>query len=153
MVESNFIIRQPKNGYFKSNLMLCHCSKLKVVHQNQQYVCVHMGTAVFVSRCWPWPLLNHGVRRLNIQHVSPLLPYLPILRLLTSPTEPHFYSTLLWCNIFVLYLLASMLYFVQSKTLFEQNETYATFSLSPTRTIPAPSDYAVFKILFKSNPL
>ena len=44
-----------------------------------------------------------------------------------------------------------MLYYVQSKTLSEQNKTYAYISLSPTLTIPEPLDDAVFKFPFKSN--
>ena len=41
-----------------------------------------------------------------------------------------------------------MLYDIQSKTLFEYNEKYAPISLSPTRTIPAPSENVVFKFIF-----
>ena len=88
-VLKGFIIIYPKKWYLKSDLMVCHCSKIKVVHQNSQYLCVHMGTAAFVTRFWPWPLLHHGVRRLQLQHVSPLLPYLPIFHFLPSLTEPH----------------------------------------------------------------
>ena len=139
---------------FKSNLMICRCSKIKVIHKNKWYLCVNMGTEVFGTRFWMWPLLNHEVRRLQTQNVSPLLPYLHIFPLLTAPTTPHFYSNLLQCNITVLYLLSSMLYYVQSKTLFEENETYAPISFSPTRTMPEPSDDAVFSIQIKpSSPI
>ena len=135
--------------------MLCRYSKLKVIHQNQYYFCVHIGTAVFGTMFWPWTLLNLGVSRLQIHRVSPLLPYLPIFHFFTYTTAPHFYSSLLRCKITVVYFIASVLYYVQSKTLFDQNETHAPISLSPTGTIPEPSDDAVFyylnQILFASK--
>ena len=113
-----------------------------------------MGTVLFLTRCWTWTLVHHWVRRFQIQNVSPVLPYLPNSHLLTSPTVLHFYSSLPWCDITLLCLLASMLYDVQCKTLFEYNETYAPISLSQTRNIPAPSDNVFsFFFLFKSNPL
>ena len=135
-----FIIRYPKKWYFKSDLILFRCSKLKVLHQNQQNLWVHMGTAVFVTRCYPWPLLRHGVRILHLHNVFSILPYLPNFHFLPSPTEPHFYSILLWCKFTVLYLLAYMLYYVLSKTLFKQNKTYSPISFSPTQTMPDHSD-------------
>ena len=78
-----------------------------------------MGNSVFGIKCWSWNLLHHGVRILHIQHVSPLLPYLPILHLIPSPTVPYFKSSLIQCKLTVLYLLDYTLHCVQSKTLFE----------------------------------
>ena len=46
-----------------------------------------------------------------------------------------------------------MLYYVQSKSLFEYKETYAPIYLSPTQNMLAPSDDAVLKFLFESDPL
>ena len=103
-----------------------------------------MDTAVFGTRFWLWSLIQHEVNILQLNRVSSLIPYLPIFHFLTSPTVPHFYSSLLQCKLTVLYLLASMLYYFQAKTLFDHNETYAHISLSPTRTILAPSDDAFF---------
>ena len=112
-----------------------------------------MGTAVFVTRWWTWPLFHNGIRRLQIQNVSPLPPYQPNFHLLTSPTDPHFYYILIWCNLTVLYLLAFMLYYVQYKTLFELNDTYAPIYLPPTQTMPAPSEMQFLSFIFKSKPL
>ena len=112
-----------------------------------------MSTAVFGTRCFPWNLIHRGLRRLQIQNISPILPYLTIFHLLTYPTMPHLYSILLLCNNTVLYLLACMLQYVQSKTLFGQNNMYAPIFLSPTLTMPAPSDDAVLNFIFKSNHL
>ena len=74
-----------------------------------------MGTAIFGTRCWTWNLLHHGLRILQIHNFSPLILYLPIFHFLSSPTAPHFYSSLFRCKLTVLYLLASMLYYFQYK--------------------------------------
>ena len=78
-----------------------------------------MGTVVFRNRFWSWPLPNKGVRILQPHRVSTILPFLTNLHLLLYTTATQFYSSLLWCKLDLLYLLASMLYIFQSKTLFK----------------------------------
>ena len=61
-----------------------------------------MGTALFGTMFWPWPLLHNGVSILQLHHVSPLPTYLPIFHFIPSPTAPNFYSILLWYKLTVL---------------------------------------------------
>ena len=101
-----------------------------------------MVNALFGTRCWSWTLLHSGVSRQQILRLSPLLPYITISPFLPYPTAPHFYSRLLQCNITALYLLDSMLYYVQSKTLFEYNKTYAPIYLPSIQIMMRPTDDA-----------
>ena len=139
--------------YFKSYLMLCSFSKLKVIHQKYYYLCVHMGTPVFGTRCWSWPLLRHVLSRLQIQHVYPLLPYLPIFHFLTYPTATHFYSNLLWCKLTFLYLLILCYIMFNLKLYAGRTRHMHLFPCRQPELCWLPQTLWFLKFLFKSNNL
>ena len=112
-----------------------------------------MGNEVFVTRWWPWPLIHHGLRIIQMQHASTLLPYLHIVHFLPTPIVPHFYSSLLWWKLTVLYLLAYV-YIMSNLILYLSRTRHMhLFPCHQPELCWRPQTMQFLKFIIKSHPL